>query len=190
MTCGYCGAFWCWRCEVTISGYDHFKDGQCRLFEQAEIDRWNAMFAAERAAEAGAGAAGGAPMLVSGWGRSATDVAPHGRVAALRQRQQRGMRDAGANVCYPTAYLATSGRSIPSLTNPPPPRPTRQGAMGAQRVRVCHCPGCGQANFSPTRLNLHRCWSCAQHFCAACHTLLRGRVGQHFIGARACKQHG
>lgn len=41
-----------------------------------------------------------------------------------------------------------------------------------------------------TYIHAHARRSCAQHFCAACRTVLRGRVGQHYIGARACKQHG
>jgi hypothetical protein len=30
MTCAYCNCFWCWKCEVEIGGYDHFKEGGCR----------------------------------------------------------------------------------------------------------------------------------------------------------------
>jgi len=130
MTCAYCSCFWCWRCEVEIAGYEHFREGGCRLFEQAEIDRWNAAFAAEREAE--------------------------GFQVNARQ-------------------LGGPGAALPP---------------GAQRVRVSHCPACGQATFSANRNNLIRCWSCAQHFCAACHAVLRGRVGQHYIGAGSCKQHG
>ncbi|GIM10438.1 hypothetical protein Vretimale_13990 [Volvox reticuliferus] len=47
MTCAYCGAFFCWKCNQVIQGYDHFQqplggEGGCVLFEQQEIDRWNA----------------------------------------------------------------------------------------------------------------------------------------------------
>ncbi|PNH02575.1 E3 ubiquitin-protein ligase, partial [Tetrabaena socialis] len=47
ITCCYCGAFFCWLCNSVISGYDHFSQsegavGGCVLFEQQEIDRWNA----------------------------------------------------------------------------------------------------------------------------------------------------
>ncbi|KAG2447213.1 hypothetical protein HYH02_007953 [Chlamydomonas schloesseri] len=42
MTCAYCGVYWCWRCSGVIKGYDHFKQDGCELFDQAEIDRWNA----------------------------------------------------------------------------------------------------------------------------------------------------
>ncbi|KXZ48731.1 hypothetical protein GPECTOR_25g315 [Gonium pectorale] len=47
MTCGYCGSFFCWKCSRVISGYDHFQQpagqpGGCVLFDQEEIDRWNA----------------------------------------------------------------------------------------------------------------------------------------------------
>ncbi|KAG2444472.1 hypothetical protein HXX76_001224 [Chlamydomonas incerta] len=42
MTCAYCGVYWCWRCSGVIKGYDHFKEDGCELFDQAEIDRWNA----------------------------------------------------------------------------------------------------------------------------------------------------
>ncbi|PNW88202.1 hypothetical protein CHLRE_01g018900v5 [Chlamydomonas reinhardtii] len=42
MTCAYCGVYWCWRCCRMIKGYDHFKEDGCELFDQVEIDRWNA----------------------------------------------------------------------------------------------------------------------------------------------------
>ena len=60
---------------------------------------------------------------------------------------------------------------------------------GGGAVRVSHCPGCGQATFQPNRLNLVRCWACAQHYCAACKQLLRGKVGLHYVKANGCKQH-
>ncbi|KFM25580.1 putative E3 ubiquitin-protein ligase [Auxenochlorella protothecoides] len=40
MTCGACGAFFCYRCGRAISGYRHFGDGFCVLFDEAEILRW------------------------------------------------------------------------------------------------------------------------------------------------------
>jgi hypothetical protein len=61
--------------------------------------------------------------------------------------------------------------------------------MGAARPRATRCPGCGQASLRFNRDNLVRCWSCASHYCAACGKQLRGRVGQHFIGADGCRQH-
>jgi hypothetical protein len=61
---------------------------------------------------------------------------------------------------------------------------------GLQGARLCRCPVCGQENLREGRNNLLRCWSCSSHWCFACGEWLRGRVGQHFIGARACKQHG
>ncbi|KAG2493664.1 hypothetical protein HYH03_008178 [Edaphochlamys debaryana] len=46
MTCAYCGTFFCWKCGMSIHGYDHFSQepgqGGCVLFDQEEIDRWNA----------------------------------------------------------------------------------------------------------------------------------------------------
>ncbi|KAM0919464.1 hypothetical protein ACQ4PT_008182 [Festuca glaucescens] len=39
MTCWNCGRFFCYQCNALISGYDHFK-GDCVVFDQAEIDRW------------------------------------------------------------------------------------------------------------------------------------------------------
>ncbi|GLI61563.1 hypothetical protein VaNZ11_003975 [Volvox africanus] len=57
MTCAYCGAFFCWKCNQVIRGYDHFQqtlggEGGCVLFEQQEIDRWNARWeAGPRAAQ-------------------------------------------------------------------------------------------------------------------------------------------
>lgn len=57
-------------------------------------------------------------------------------------------------------------------------------------ARLCRCPVCGQENLREGRNNLLRCWSCTSHFCYACRTWLRSKVGQHFVGAGACKQHG
>uniref|UniRef100_A0A453CWB2 RING-type domain-containing protein n=1 Tax=Aegilops tauschii subsp. strangulata TaxID=200361 RepID=A0A453CWB2_AEGTS len=39
MTCWNCGRFFCYQCNAAISGYDHFK-GDCVVFDQEEIDRW------------------------------------------------------------------------------------------------------------------------------------------------------
>lgn len=57
-------------------------------------------------------------------------------------------------------------------------------------ARLVRCPVCGQENLREGRNNLVRCWSCTSHFCCACRAWLRGKVGQHFIGGKACKQHG
>lgn len=56
-------------------------------------------------------------------------------------------------------------------------------------ARLCRCPVCGQENLREGRNNLLRCWSCTSHFCYACRSWLRGKVGQHYIGVNACKQH-
>lgn len=40
MTCGSCGAYFCYRCNKPISGYEHFRDGGCVLFELSDIMRW------------------------------------------------------------------------------------------------------------------------------------------------------
>ena len=40
MTCGACGAFFCWRCNRAVEGYDHFRAGACVLFDHGEIQRW------------------------------------------------------------------------------------------------------------------------------------------------------
>ena len=40
MTCGNCGAFFCWRCNKEVDGYEHFHSGKCILFDHAEIQRW------------------------------------------------------------------------------------------------------------------------------------------------------
>ncbi len=36
MTCGYCGAFFCWACSAVISGYDHFVSHVMRLDTAAD----------------------------------------------------------------------------------------------------------------------------------------------------------
>ena len=46
MACSNCSSLFCWRCLQVIPkevGYDHFGKGLCELFEQREIDRWEAM---------------------------------------------------------------------------------------------------------------------------------------------------
>ena len=40
MTCGACGAAFCWRCSRAVDGYDHFRAGACVLFDHGEIQRW------------------------------------------------------------------------------------------------------------------------------------------------------
>ena len=40
MTCGACGAFFCWRCNRAVEGYDHFRAGACVLFDHGDIQRW------------------------------------------------------------------------------------------------------------------------------------------------------
>ncbi len=44
MTCGNCGAFFCWRCNKEVDGYEHFRTGKCILFDHAEIQRWEVEF--------------------------------------------------------------------------------------------------------------------------------------------------
>ncbi|KAJ6822546.1 E3 ubiquitin-protein ligase RNF14 [Iris pallida] len=40
MVCNNCGQYFCYRCSQAISGYDHFKDGDCELFPREEIQQW------------------------------------------------------------------------------------------------------------------------------------------------------
>ncbi|KAL6766767.1 hypothetical protein ACKKBG_A37275 [Auxenochlorella protothecoides x Auxenochlorella symbiontica] len=65
MTCGACGAFFCYRCGRAISGYRHFGDGSCVLFDEAEILRWEedweARVAAHRAEQGGGDGVGQGP---------------------------------------------------------------------------------------------------------------------------------
>ena len=140
MVCGYCNEKWCWRCGAAIAGYDHFGAGACRLFEQDELDRWQAQVAADEAAEAafwGGGGGGGGGFRA-------------GENAGVQQQQQH-----------------------------------------AHRQGLCTCPVCGQRNWRVARNNHVRCFSCAQHFCAACGEWLRTKPGNHFLakGAGRCKQH-
>eukprot|EP00004_Rigifila_ramosa_P018819 TRINITY_DN4726_c0_g1_i5.p2 TRINITY_DN4726_c0_g1~~TRINITY_DN4726_c0_g1_i5.p2 ORF type:complete len:256 (-),score=29.81 TRINITY_DN4726_c0_g1_i5:96-863(-) len=48
MTCSNCGGYFCYRCGEAISGYDHFTENRCVLFETREIDNWNRMMARMR----------------------------------------------------------------------------------------------------------------------------------------------
>lgn len=41
VVCGNCKGAFCWRCGKEINGYDHFASGECRLFDDEEIRRWN-----------------------------------------------------------------------------------------------------------------------------------------------------
>lgn len=40
MVCQNCGKYFCYRCNKAIAGYDHFRDGNCELFPQEEIQNW------------------------------------------------------------------------------------------------------------------------------------------------------
>ena len=40
MTCGACGAAFCWRCSRAVEGYEHFRAGACVLFDHGDIQRW------------------------------------------------------------------------------------------------------------------------------------------------------
>ncbi|KAJ7533735.1 hypothetical protein O6H91_13G061700 [Diphasiastrum complanatum] len=40
MTCSNCGQYFCFRCGLSIEGYDHYGSGSCVLFEQADIEIW------------------------------------------------------------------------------------------------------------------------------------------------------
>jgi len=49
MTCGNCGAYFCYRCGKLISGYEHFREGECVLFEWQDIQDFNARMAGQHA---------------------------------------------------------------------------------------------------------------------------------------------
>lgn len=51
MTCGSCGAFFCYKCGKQVEGYEHFRAGAgdessspCVLFDDVEIARWELQF--------------------------------------------------------------------------------------------------------------------------------------------------
>lgn len=55
MVCGNCNAFFCYKCGKQISGYDHFKaGGDCVLFDEAEILRWERRWEEQAGAHAAA----------------------------------------------------------------------------------------------------------------------------------------
>ncbi|KAK4747393.1 hypothetical protein SAY87_013979 [Trapa incisa] len=43
MVCNNCGQKFCYRCNKEISGYEHFRDGECELFPEEEIRNWEGM---------------------------------------------------------------------------------------------------------------------------------------------------
>ncbi|CAI0470995.1 unnamed protein product [Linum tenue] len=40
MVCGNCGNYFCYRCNLSIDGYDHFSGGECELFPAESIRQW------------------------------------------------------------------------------------------------------------------------------------------------------
>ncbi|KAK9867526.1 hypothetical protein WJX84_010819 [Apatococcus fuscideae] len=40
MVCGSCGTHFCWKCNKSIDGYEHFRSGGCMLFDAKEIRAW------------------------------------------------------------------------------------------------------------------------------------------------------
>lgn len=58
MTCGNCSCYFCYRCGKEISGYEHFREGNCTLFDMEAIAAWenqmnaNFMMAEERGNDA------------------------------------------------------------------------------------------------------------------------------------------
>lgn len=40
MTCSNCHKHFCYKCNMAVQDYDHFRDGSCRLFDELEITRW------------------------------------------------------------------------------------------------------------------------------------------------------
>ncbi|KAH6817998.1 hypothetical protein C2S51_001601 [Perilla frutescens var. frutescens] len=40
MVCDNCWTYFCYRCNEAISGYEHFRTGNCKLFPAEEIQKW------------------------------------------------------------------------------------------------------------------------------------------------------
>ena len=48
MTCSNCSSHFCYKCGASITGYDHFGEGRCILFDMDEIMRWEAEMAMQQ----------------------------------------------------------------------------------------------------------------------------------------------
>jgi hypothetical protein len=163
----------------------------CRLFEQEEIDRWQRRMEAHEREQAMAAAREGLmpPGAAAGGGvaafgaefdqqlQAALEADAEARMMLRRQQQQ----PAGQGGAAGTADLAAARTAA---------RVARRQAIAALRRAAAVCPVCGQVNARHRGSNLVRCWSCLQHFCAACRLWIRVRpVAAHFRGKGACPQH-
>jgi E3 ubiquitin-protein ligase RNF14 len=161
MVCGNCNAFFCYKCGKQISGYDHYKAGvgECVLFDQMEILRWERRWQQEQAGAHAAAAAFRNDYLLEFGGDFGEDNNQFGGNENINRRGgNRGDNGGG-------------------------------GGDRVAPLPMSNCPSCGQPNYRFARNNHLHCWSCTRHFCAVCRTVLQRRGGGMHFGPKGCPQH-
>jgi E3 ubiquitin-protein ligase RNF14 len=166
MTCGSCGAFFCYKCGKQVEGYEHFRAGgagtgggsesssssPCVLFDDVEIARWELQFQLQ------------AFQMYDDNNNQQDDRVNMGH------HQRRGGAREGHMMMMPTMHNNNNNNN-------------NDGS---------NCPCCGQFNSRVAGNNHMRCYACAGHYCHCCRMPLRkagGDVVAHYRPGKPCRQH-